>query len=514
MYEITDRTSLPYSTICYIICEWPDGSATRASGVVVGTNDVLTADHVIFDADRGGYAAQITVYPGADSSPLRAPFGSYSDVAVIYSRTGNWDSDGDNLLTSAESQSDMALLGLKTRIGNDVGITPVASDDSNVTGTMDGYPARGTGLMEEGVTATASPFWSVYDIDANLGPGASGGPLLRDTGGVPTVVGVLSSGDPELTHSTYAGLYGSNWQWLQDSMHADDTVMTGAQLPASGSFSGAASGVVTYLGTTAADAFHSTWLNEAYLGRGGADSVIFSGNRADYRLAHAGSDVVVNDSVATRDGSDTLTDMTHAVFADMSVNLLVGAHARGIASADLKMLEELYVGFFNRVPEADGLDFWIGQVHTGHSVTQVADSFYSAALGYPALTGYSSTMSSADFVNVVYRNVLGRADGADAGGLQFWTDALAHGTSRGTLVESILQSAHTFKGNATWGWVADLLDNKAAVAQQFAVTMGLGYITPEASIQHGMEIAAAVTPTSIAGAIALIGVTDPFITGP
>ena len=82
----------------------------------------------------------------------------------------------------------------------------------------------------------------------------------------------------------------------------------------------------------------------------------------------------------------------------------------------------------------------------------------------------------------------------------------------GSLVTKILQSAHTFKGDATWGWVADLLDNKAAVAQRFAVDLGLNGNTPEASISRGMQIAAAVTPTSIDAAIALIGVNDGFST--
>lgn len=91
-------------------------------------------------------------------------------------------------------------------------------------------------------------------------------------------------------------------------------------------------------------------------------------------------------------------------------------------------------------------------------------------------------MTNADFVNVVYRNVLGRPDGADAGGLAYWSGELAAGReSRGSLVSTILYSAHTFKGKPSakgtaqdgYGWVADLLDNKLAVAKTFAVDWGL-----------------------------------------
>lgn len=122
-------------------------------------------------------------------------------------------------------------------------------------------------------------------------------------------------------------------------------------------------------------------------------------------------------------------------------------------------------------------------------------------------------MSHANFVNKVYQNVLGRAEGADAEGLAFWSSSLADGSSsRGALVKSILQSAHTYKGDAQWGWVANLLDNKARVADLFSVQMGLGYTTREESITKGMEIAQAVTATDTAVALNLIGVsTDQII---
>ncbi|MEJ6021960.1 DUF4214 domain-containing protein [Ramlibacter sp. PS4R-6] len=515
MYEISNRTVLPYSSICYLQCTWPDGGpATRASGIVVGLNDVLTADHAIYDAARGGFATSIKVVPGADTSPgLLSPFGSYTDVAVIFARTPDWDNgDAPGLLTPDESQFDLAVLGLRTPIGNTTGWTPVASYANDFTGTINGYPARGSGQMEEQIVAHASATWQIYDIDASLGPGASGGPLLRTEGGVTSVVGVLSSGDGALTETTYAALYGSNWQWVQDAIHADDAVMQGAQFPFAGTFPGAATGIVAYMGSTASETFRSTSLDESFLGRGGSDTVQFSGARTDYRLSHASSDIVVNDTVAGRDGRDTLEGPTHVAFSDFTVNLQVGADSRAISAWDLKLLESLYVGFFNRIPEADGLDFWINQVRAGKSIVQVADNFYSAALQYPAQTGYSAAMTNADFVNLVYRNSLGRSEGADPEGLTYWTDALAHGTSRGYLVDQILQSALSFKGNATWGWVADLLDNKALVAQHFAVEMGLSYRLPEDSITHGMQMAAAVTPTSTAAAVALIGVSDTFST--
>lgn len=523
MYEVTTRTVAPYSSICYVVCEWSDGSVTRASGVIVGMNDVLTAHHVVYDATRGGYASRITVSPGADTSPYSFPYGSFSDVGVVYARTPDWDQDGDGLLYPAESQYDLALLGMRSSaISADAGWLPVSNAAWDFSGRADGYPARGSGLMEEMVYADASSEFGVFDIASSLGPGGSGGPLMRTDATGSHVVGVLSSGDPDYSHSTYAGLFGpGNWTWLTNALEANNSVMGtagGGGMP----LSGAAAGVITYLGTAATDLLIGTSADESLRGSGGndwldgmagSDAALYQGTRDSYRLGHVPSGISVADRQAGRDGTDNMGNIEHVVFADMSVNLTVGAQSRLLAAHEVKTLEELYLAFFDRVPEADGLAFWIGQVRAGVGMDAIADAFYSAALLYPSLTGYTASMSHAEFVNVIYRNVLGRSDGADAQGLAFWSNALADGTeTRGSLVTDILYSAHTFKGDATWGWVADLLDNKAFVAHRFAVEMGLGYNTPSASIAHGVQIAAAVTPTDTSMALTLIGVSDTFST--
>jgi hypothetical protein len=166
----------------------------------------------------------------------------------------------------------------------------------------------------------------------------------------------------------------------------------------------------------------------------------------------------------------------------------------------------LYVAFFNRVPDSQGMTYWLEQAALGVPVTTIANSFYSAAALYPSLTGYSASMSNADFVGVIYHNVLGRAS-VDPDGLAYWTTALAEGSqTRGMLVSTIIASAHTFKGNLQYGFVADLLDNKFLVGKLFSVDLGLSFNTAEASISEGMRIAAAVTSGDISAAIDLIGV--------
>jgi cyclophilin family peptidyl-prolyl cis-trans isomerase/methionine-rich copper-binding protein CopC len=260
-------------------------------------------------------------------------------------------------------------------------------------------------------------------------------------------------------------------------------------------------------GTTGNDSFTSTTGNDTIDGGAGTDTATFSNNLSAYTLTRTGSTYTVHANSGT-DGTDTLTNIESLHFADKTVNLTIQALAAAAPQADVTRLTELYVAFFNRVPDADGLAFWIGRMGAGQGINQIADSFYEAGVYQSSLTGYTSTMSHSDFVNVVYRNVLGRSKGADAGGLAYWSGRLETQTAtHGSLVSTILDSAHTFKGDATWGWVADLLDNKITVAKTFAVDWGLNYNTPSDSISHGMAIAAAVTPTSTTAAITLIGVS-------
>ncbi len=73
-------------------------------------------------------------------------------------------------------------------------------------------------------------------------------------------------------------------------------------------------------------------------------------------------------------------------------------------------------------------------------------------------------MSDAEFVGIIHKNVLGRSGATmpPAADVQCWVDEYTSARlgSRGKLVGAMLASARTFSGDATWGWVTQLLDNK------------------------------------------------------
>ena len=260
------------------------------------------------------------------------------------------------------------------------------------------------------------------------------------------------------------------------------------------------------IGGSGDDRFTVNADNDWIDGGGGNNTVVFGDSLANFSLSRSGANYLIS-SHAGAANTVSASNIGQLVFADMTVRLDMPTLAASLPAADLQRLESLYLAFYNRVPDANGLAYWIGQLSSGTSMAQVATAFYDAGLAYPALTGYTPGMSDADFINVVYRNVLGRSSGADAGGLGYWGGQLASGqASRASLVASILDAAQAYQGDATWGWVADLLHNKVAVANQYAVSLGLSDNSDSAAISHGMAIAAAVTATDTTHAVALIGI--------
>jgi hypothetical protein len=255
--------------------------------------------------------------------------------------------------------------------------------------------------------------------------------------------------------------------------------------------------------------------NDTLDGGLGADTALFAGLRAQYQITKTAGGYQVRDLTANRDGTDQLANMEIARFSDRSVDFTVAAAAAGVNAGQLKTLLELYVGFFNRIPEAAGVKYWIDQLKATNDLTGIANQFYAAGVQFSAQTGYSATMTNAEFITKVYANVLGRsgATAPNAGEIAYWNDRLVSGAdTKGSMVLTMISNVHQFFTNdPTWGFVASLLTNKSTVANTYAIQQGLSYNTPEENITQGMAMAAAVTPTSTAAAIALIGVSDVFV---
>ena len=83
----------------------------------------------------------------------------------------------------------------------------------------------------------------------------------------------------------------------------------------------------------------------------------------------------------------------------------------------------LYNASFKRLPDSDGLAYWIDNFSSGrNSIRVVASSFLGSA---EFAERYGDNVSDSTYVNTLYKNVLGRD--ADAGGLNYWLGQLNSG---------------------------------------------------------------------------------------
>ena len=254
-------------------------------------------------------------------------------------------------------------------------------------------------------------------------------------------------------------------------------------------------------------------------GGNGTDTVKLSTSRLQSKLTKStdenGKTVLTIADQNKTQNIDKLTSVETIQFSDMTIDTAAAEIARSISATAVQKIIELYIAYFNRVPDSGGMNYWMTQYKNGVSIEKIGESFYAAAISptFSALTGYSSAMGDEAFVRTIYKNVLGRTE-VDQEGLSYWTKALAlpAGTkgaeTRGTLIDTILSAAHSFKGKADFGYVADLLDNKFAVGKYFSLDQGISYNTPEETYQKAVKIAEAVTATDTQAAIKLIGVTD------
>ncbi len=94
----------------------------------------------------------------------------------------------------------------------------------------------------------------------------------------------------------------------------------------------------------------------------------------------------------------------------------------------------LYKAFFGRLPETAGFDYWVEARRAGVSLIEVATTF---AASTEFINQYGA-LSNAQFVDLLYRNVLKRA--ADGGGFAHWTGLLDGGTSRGEVMIGFSES--------------------------------------------------------------------------
>ena len=115
-----------------------------------------------------------------------------------------------------------------------------------------------------------------------------------------------------------------------------------------------------------------------------------------------------------------------------------------VTSAQQTAITNLYIGLFNRAPDANGLQFWAQALADGASLSTITGGFIASPESQAI---YTPAQTAEQFVSTFYQTVFGRAP--DAAGLAFWTGVLnaAGGTgsaaAKAVLVSKIVEIVAT-----------------------------------------------------------------------
>lgn len=177
-----------------------------------------------------------------------------------------------------------------------------------------------------------------------------------------------------------------------------------------------------------------------------------------------------------------------------------------MALTSAQQITQLYVGYFNRAPDPEGLNYWIGRLNSGEmNVQQIAQSFSEQPetlanypfLRYPNLLESNTTA----FITEIYQNAFNRAP--DAEGLKYWTEQLTSGAVPvGDFIASVLSGAT----NSDAGQDLSILNNKTTVGLNYADAVAQANVEWTQESAHAALAGVDATEASVALADANIAV--------
>ena len=406
---ILSADQYPFNDIALISVKWPDGTSSTGTGAIVGRNDVLTASHVVYSADHGGGAKEVTIYPGYDYSEPNPSVQAGFRIDFLDSHVQR------SLISEHDVKLDFAVIGLADEFSNWFSLSSAyfngPSEVPNVRQSgYDGGLRSLYGTFIQGYSTgsvkriDSDAIWNTSSLSA--GPGDSGSPLWVDSPNGPTLIGLVSTGDwgMAVTDASLAV--------IQSWMNGNDNL-----LPSSASMA------------RVLDAGSDDLISLSSLASSGAPVTVNAGAGWDTLvLSNARSAYTVQKGSA---GGIALTSKsTGQVYDLVGVNVLRYSDQSNYVVSDAQApIARLYKAAFGRAPDDAGLNYWLNK--SGGGPEEIARSFL-ASNEFRKL----GSLDNAQFADLLYHNSLGRAP--DAAGLAWWTDQLNHGVSRDLALRSFV----------------------------------------------------------------------------
>ena len=244
----------------------------------------------------------------------------------------------------------------------------------------------------------------------------------------------------------------------------------------------------------------------------GVDTVAFSGDQASYTLTVSPTATTLTDRRADGSGTDTLLNVEYLDFGgtigvgDDGFGLFQQVGIASLGATDLENFVELYIAYFNRAPDAEGLGFWGTAFANGFSLETIAGLFIDQD---ETRATYPDTLSNADFAAAVYNNALGRLP--DQSGFDFWAGALdSGGVSQDQFILQVLRGA---KVDPQAGATQEFIDQQLLDRQYLADKTDIGaYFSVHKGMSNVADASAAMAlfDGSAASIAAAVNVIDGF----
>ncbi|WP_108460887.1 DUF4214 domain-containing protein [Devosia naphthalenivorans] len=173
----------------------------------------------------------------------------------------------------------------------------------------------------------------------------------------------------------------------------------------------------------------------------------------------------------------------------------------------VEQITSLYIGYFGRAPDPEGLNYWVGRLAEGYTLAEAAESFSvqsESTTKYPYLANPNIASPQA-FITQVYMNLFNRVP--DAEGLAYWTAELENGADVGDFILNVISGAVT-EPDAT------IVANKVEVGADFALSAANeeGFVYDDAAASAAIGVIDGVDETE-ASVEAGKAETDAFIDG-
>lgn len=198
-----------------------------------------------------------------------------------------------------------------------------------------------------------------------------------------------------------------------------------------------------------------------------AGTTEYFGSQNSYTLTFSPTSTTISDRRTDGNGADTLINVE---FLDFDIDLLGGPFdlsqfggTTGLSEQSFESFIELYIAYFNRAPDAVGLNFWGTAFANGTSLEEIATLFANQEETEAAYPGGTTNET---FATTVYNNVLGRIPDQD--GLDFWVGQLDSGNiGRDQFILEVLRGVQPGSPDRNY------LDTKVDVGAYFAVHKGM-----------------------------------------